>query len=204
MLPLVIMCSELLASSLSPSTALHLAVLGEEHQADHLLGASARYIAGNLMGCLSLGSEEESEWMEKVQHSPRLTQGIQEALKLGPQRRLQVLLSEVARCGFYSIPRFNNLGHVVATSANIEFTIKWVGVEEEDMPLFLVAFGLYKIKKGGQSNRVTVEVFKHDEMSSGSLLLFGRLPVELVTGNFDNAVQEVVLKHPVALEPATR
>ena len=195
MLPLVTRCSQLLASSLSPSTALHLGVLGEEHQADHLLGASARYIAGNLS---SLGSEEESDWMEEVQHSPRLTQGILEALRLGHQRRLEVLLCEGTRRSTYGL-----VGQEGYTRAHMEFTIKWAGLEEEAKPLFLVAFGLYKITDIGRRKRVTVEVLKHEGMGSASV--FGRLPVDLVgTGDFDNAVQEVVLEQPVALQPGTR
>ena len=43
-LPLVSLCSSLLAGSLSSGTALKLGVLGETHQAGELLAASARYI----------------------------------------------------------------------------------------------------------------------------------------------------------------
>ena len=193
-LPLVTRCGQLLASSLSPRTALRLGVLGEEYLADHLLEASARYFANNLRGCLSsMGWEEESDWMEEVQHCPRLTQGILEALKLGQESRLNVLLRD-RRSRRYSEHRAGGQGDV--HSAHIEFTIKWAGLEEEARPLFLVAFGLYRVL-GFLGGARTVEVFKQEGMES----LSGKLPVQM-EGNWSR--QEQVLEQPVALQPATR
>ena len=115
-LPLVSLCSSLLAGSLSSGTALKLGVLGETHQAGELLAASARYIqiypgisryiqvyqgtfvryiAGNLS---SLGGDEAGDWMEAARGSPRLTAGIVEALRLGQRSSLAAdLCPEVAR-----------------------------------------------------------------------------------------------------------
>ena len=89
------------------------------------------------------------------------------------------------------------------TRAHIVFSVQWVGEEGEAKPLFLVGLGLYTIPERGGKKRVTVKVTRVEGLGDGPVLAC--LPVDLLgAGSLKEAVQEVHLARPLALQPGSR
>ena len=88
------------------------------------------------------------------------------------------------------------------TTAALEFSLRWAG-EVEGKPVFLAALGLYTVPEPGRIKMVEVRVSQVQGLGEGAAL--AKLSVRLCgAAEQAQAVQEVPLRTPLALQPGQR